>query len=189
MSRSGTWIHPPWMALGCFLLPKIPLKPVNLLSSFVSPLQPGRGQHVASVGGQRQERSAPHLLLPLTWPIFPTFYGTFLMASPRSVTRVAFPARMGTHLPLPALNPIDFFSFPSQFPPPRSLLEISPGHPISESCGVEGWAGDAGGPWWCRAVAGLICKKGGGLSPGRLSSNKERLPVVKGRARGVQQEC
>lgn len=35
-------------------------------------------------------------------------------------------------------------------------------------------------------------KKGGGLSPGRLScasSNKETLPVVKGRLRGVQREC
>lgn len=48
--------------------------------------------------------------------------------------------------------------------------------------------GDAGGPWWCGAVVGLICKKGAGLSPGRLSSNKETLPVVKGRLRGVRWE-
>lgn len=117
-----------------------------------------------------------------------------------SVTRAAFPTRMGTHQPtacvflipcLLALNPIVFF-FPS---PPNSLprwkypQDIQSLKAAAWRGGIKGCRGALvvrGSCWahlqkggWPQALGGFSC----------ASSNKETLPVVKGRLRGVQREC
>lgn len=83
----------PQITLGWFPLPKIPLKRVNLLFSFVSASLPPQGKH----GGTGRRELVPvcswvslgsffHHIMAIFWWLLPSV----------RVTRVAFPIRMGT---------------------------------------------------------------------------------------------